>query len=205
MTIAALQYRRVVRRTVWFADGRALLAEGGDGPQFTETREQFSHLLGPLDRVLLIGATELARYLATILATLDFAALVCDPRPEYADIWDLPDVPLVRAMPDDCVLGLGGDSRTAVLAVSHDPKLDDLALMEALKSDSFYVGALGSRQTNARRRERLAGFDLDQVQLGRLHGPVGLPIGSRTPAEIAVSIAAGLIKARHARDHGGDR
>ena len=200
--IGAMKDRRVVRRTVWFDNGRSLLGAGDDGPHFAEDASCFSHLLGPLDRVLLIGASELARYLANILPTLGFAVEVCDPRPEYADSWDMAEIPLSRAMPDDHVVALKADRRTAVLAVSHDPKLDDLALMEALKSESFYVGALGSQQTNQKRRERLGAFDLSKAQVSRLHGPIGISIGSRTPAEIAVSIAAGLIAARQARDQG---
>jgi xanthine dehydrogenase accessory factor len=196
MTIRALKDRRVVRRSVGLSDGRSLLTESGSGPVFFEDGESFSHLLGPRYRALLIGATELARYLANILSTLGFAVSVCDPRPEYADSWDLPDVPLSRAMPDDHVLAMGGDPRTVVLAVSHDPKLDDLALMEALKTPAFYVGALGSVQTTEKRKERLAQFDLTPEQIERLHGPVGMPIGSRTPAEIAVSVAADLVAAR---------
>jgi len=200
MAIGALRERRVVRRTVWFDSGRSLLGDDGRGPEFIEDSECFSQLLGPLDRVLLIGATELARYLGNILPTLGFAVEVCDPRPEYADSWDMAEIPLSRAMPDDHVVAIRADHRTAVLAVSHDPKLDDLALMEALKSDSFYVGALGSRETSDKRRDRLAAFDLTPEQVARLHGPIGLAIGSRTPAEIAVSIAAGLIAARQDRD-----
>jgi xanthine dehydrogenase accessory factor len=202
MAIAALRERRVLRRSVWFSDGRSSLTENDGGPHFSETDEKFSHLLGPFDRVLLIGATELARYLINILPTLGFAVEVCDPRPDYADGWDLPDVPLSRAMPDDWVLAQGGDRHTAVLAVSHDPKLDDLALMEALRTPNFYVGALGSKQTTEKRKERLAEFDLSEEALARLHGPVGMEIGSRTPAEIAVSIAADLIAERRARDRG---
>lgn len=204
MSIAALRGRRVVRRTVWFDNGRALLTEGDDRPSFIETEHNFSQLLGPKDRVLLIGANELARYLCNILPTVGFNVEVCDPRLEHGDPWDFPEIPIIRAMPDDYVLSIGGDRHTAVIAVSHDPKLDDLALMEALKSASFYVGALGSLKNNAKRRERLAEFDLTPEQLMRLRGPVGLAIGSRTPAEIAVSIAAELIAVRHARDLGGD-
>lgn len=201
-SIAAMRARRIVRRTVWFDTGRSLLTEADSLPQFVETEASFSHLLGPLDRVLLIGASELARYLCNILPTLGFAVEVCDPRPEHADSWDLPDIPLSRAMPDDHVIAFGGDRRTVVLAVSHDPKLDDLALMEALKTKSFYVGALGSQRTSEKRKQRLAEFDLTPEQLARLHGPVGMAIGSRTPAEIAVSIAADLIAARQSRDQG---
>ena len=196
MTIRALKDRRVVRRTVRLDDGSSLLAEAGNGPVFGEDEASFSHLLGPRYRALLIGATELARYLGNILSTLGFAVSVCDPRPEYADSWDLADIPLSREMPDDRVVAMKCDVRTVVLAVSHDPKLDDLALMEALRTPGFYVGALGSVQTTEKRKARLAQFDLTPEQIERLHGPVGMPIGSRTPAEIAVSVAADLVAAR---------
>ena len=196
MTIRALKDRRVVRRTVWLSDGRSVLGENGGGPVFSEDETNFSHLLGPRYRTLLIGATELARYLCNILTTLGFSVSICDPRPEYADSWDLPDIPLARDMPDDHVLAMDCDLRTVVLAVSHDPKLDDMALMEALKTPSFYVGALGSTRTTEKRKERLALFDLSEREIDRLHGPVGMPIGSRTPAEIAVSVAADLVAAR---------
>ncbi|MEP6656222.1 MAG: XdhC family protein, partial [Betaproteobacteria bacterium] len=115
---------------------------------------------------------------------------VCDPRAEYFETWDVPGVTLVRSMPDDTVEAMNLDERCVVVALTHDPKLDDLALMEALKSPAFYVGALGSRANNARRRERLKEFELSDTQIARLHGPIGLYIGSRTPPEIAVSILA---------------
>jgi xanthine dehydrogenase accessory factor len=107
-------------------------------------------------------------------------------------------VELVHAMPDDLVIEARLDARSAVIALTHDPKLDDLALMEALKSDAFYVGAIGSRLNNAKRRERLKLFDLSDEQLARLHGPVGIYIGSKTPAEIAISILAEMTAVKNA-------
>ena len=106
------------------------------------------------------------------------------------ETWDIPGVTLVRTMPDDTVIAMQLDERCAVVALTHDPKLDDLALMEALKSPAFYVGALGSRANNAKRRERLRRIRPDGAQIARLHGPIGLYIGSRTPPEIAISILA---------------
>lgn len=194
--IAAMRNGQVVRRTVNFGRGQGLLSENADGPVFFEDQDSFSHLLGPRYRALLIGATELGRYLSPILVTLGFTVSVCDPRPEYAGGWDLPDIPLSRDMPDDHVASMACDSRTAILAVSHDPKLDDLALLEALKTSSFYVGALGSVRTTEKRKERLAQFELSDAEVSRLHGPIGMSIGSRTPAEIAVSVAADLVAAR---------
>jgi xanthine dehydrogenase accessory factor len=152
---------------------------------------------GPRYRILVIGAGQLSRYLAQIAVGLDFQVTVCDPREEYTETWDIPGVMLVKTMPDDTVVAMKLDERCAVVALTHDPKLDDLALMEALKSPSFYVGALGSRANNAKRRKRLEEFDLLPEQIERLHGPIGLYIGSRTPPEIAISILAEIIAAKN--------
>jgi xanthine dehydrogenase accessory factor len=147
--------------------------------------------------MLVIGAGQLSRYLCQIAAGLDYQVTVCDPREEYTDTWDVPGTTLVRTMPDDAVLDMKLDERCAVIALTHDPKLDDLALMEALKTPAFYVGALGSRRNNAARRERLKEFDLSEAELARLHGPAGIYIGSRTPPEIAVSILAEVTAAKN--------
>jgi xanthine dehydrogenase accessory factor len=152
---------------------------------------------GPRYRILVIGAGQLSRYLAQIAVGLDFQVTVCDPREEYTDTWDIPGVTLVKTMPDDTVVAMRLDERCAVVALTHDPKLDDLALMEALKSPAFYVGALGSRANNTQRRKRLEEFDLQPEQIERLHGPIGLYIGSRTPPEIAISILAEIIAAKN--------
>jgi xanthine dehydrogenase accessory factor len=152
---------------------------------------------GPRWRLLVIGAGQLSKYVAQMAQALDYEVIVCDPREEYAITWDVPGAPLNRGMPDDVVLELDLDSHSAVVAVTHDPKLDDLALIEALKSPAFYVGALGSRLNTQKRRERLAQFDLSQSELDRLHGPVGLRIGSKTPPEIAVAIIAEMTAVRH--------
>jgi xanthine dehydrogenase accessory factor len=145
---------------------------------------------GPRYRMLVIGASQLSKYLAQIAVGLDYQVTICDPREEYTETWDIPGVTLVRTMPDDTVKAMRLDERCAVVALTHDPKLDDLALMEALKSPAFYVGALGSRANNAKRRVRLLEFDVTPQEIARLHGPIGLYIGSRTPPEIAVSILA---------------
>ena len=145
---------------------------------------------GPRYRMLVIGASQLSKYLAQIAVGLDYQVTICDPREEYTETWDIPGVTLLRTMPDDTVRAMRLDERCAVVALTHDPKLDDLALMEALHSPAFYVGALGSRANNANRRERLLEFDVSAEEIARLHGPIGLYIGSRTPPEIAVSILA---------------
>ena len=156
-------------------------------------------LHGPRWRLLIIGAGQLSRFVAQIAQGMDYAVTVCDPREEYRDSWQVAGVELATGMPDDVVQAMKLDGRCAVIALTHDPKLDDLALMEALRSNAFYVGAIGSRLNNQRRRERLAEhFDLSQEQLARLHGPIGLYIGSKTPPEIAISILAELTAVKNA-------
>jgi len=163
-------------------------ARAADGLEFDGLTLTTVH--GPRYRMLVIGAGQLSKYLAQIAVGLDYQVTVCDPREEYTDTWDVSGVTLVRTMPDDTVVDMKLDDRCAVVALTHDPKLDDLALMEALKSAAFYVGALGSRANNAKRRKRLEEFDVTPEQIARLHGPIGLYIGSRTPPEIAISILA---------------
>ncbi len=154
------------------------------------TPQTLTTVHGPRWRLLIIGAGQLSRFMAQVAVGMDYSVTVCDPREEYRVGWAVEGVEVVHAMPDDLVIEMKLDARSAVVALTHDPKLDDLALMEALKSDAFYVGAIGSHVNNARRRERLKDFDLNAEQLSRLHGPIGLPIGSKTPAEIAISALA---------------
>ena len=190
----------LVARRLDLPSGRASLhpARASDGLAFDGTTLTTIH--GPRYRMLVIGASQLSKYLAQIAVGLDYQVTVCDPREEYMDTWDIPGVTLVRTMPDDTVLAMKLDERCAVVALTHDPKLDDLALMEALKSPAFYVGALGSRANNARRRERLLEFDVSPAELARLHGPIGLYIGSRTPPEIAISILAEITAVKNGVD-----
>jgi xanthine dehydrogenase accessory factor len=147
--------------------------------------------------MLIIGASEIGHYLAEVASTVDFQVFVCDPREEYKSAWRAHGGTWVDGMPDDAVLAFKPDGHSVILTVSHDPKLDDMALLQALKSEAFYVGAVGSGRTSAERRKRLADFDLTAQQIARLRGPVGLKIGSRTPPEIALSILADLIAARN--------
>jgi len=180
----------LVARRLDLATGHATLAPAAatDGLAFDGSVLTTIH--GPRYRMLIIGASQLSKYLAQMALGLDYQVTVCDPRAEYRETWDVAGAPLVRTMPDDTVVAMRLDERCAVVALTHDPKLDDLALLEALKSRAFYVGALGSRANNAKRRQRLREFDLADAEIARLHGPIGLYIGSRTPPEIAVSILA---------------
>ncbi len=189
-TLTEIEAGRLVARRLDLATGDATLvgARATDGLAFDG--KVLTTIHGPRYRMLVIGASQLSKYLAQIAVGLDYHVTVCDPREEYSATWDVPGVTLVRTMPDDTVHAMQLDERCAVVALTHDPKLDDLALMEALRSPAFYVGALGSRANNAKRRERLKEFALSEAEIARLHGPVGLYIGSRTPPEIAVSILA---------------
>jgi xanthine dehydrogenase accessory factor len=182
---------RMVSRTLDMETGAVTMAAAGTGrAQCVFDGRRLVITFGPRYRLLIIGAGQLSVYLAQMAQGLDYEVTVCDPREEYRAAWSLPGVALTRDMPDDAVLAMQPDAHSAVVALTHDPKLDDMALLEALKSPAFYVGALGSRANNARRRERLHLFDLSSAQIGRLHGPIGIYIGSRTPAEIAVSVLA---------------
>jgi xanthine dehydrogenase accessory factor len=191
----------LVTRRLELASGFATLhpAQAVDGLAFDGKTLTTIH--GPRYRMLVIGASQLSKYLAQIAVGLDYQVTICDPREEYTETWDIPGVKLVRTMPDDTVKAMKLDERCAVVALTHDPKLDDLALMEALKSPAFYVGALGSRANNAKRRERLREFDVTDEEIARLHGPIGLYIGSRTPPEIAVSILAEITAIKNGVGH----
>jgi xanthine dehydrogenase accessory factor len=185
-----LAAHQLVARTLDLCSGAVTLAPARPGAVLERSGDLLVTQHGPRWRLLIIGAGQLSRMLAQIASAMDYHVTVCDPREEYRAGWALADVPLVHAMPDDLVLEMKLDSRSAVVALTHDPKLDDMALMEALKSDAFYIGAIGSRANNAKRRERLLQFDLTEAQVARLHGPIGLYIGSKTPPEIAISILA---------------
>lgn len=193
----AVEAGRLVARSLDMATGEVRMepALATDGVLFDDATLLTIH--GPRYRMLVIGAGQLSRYLCNIAVGLDYQVTVCDPREEYTDEWNVPGTTVVRTMPDDTVMEMKLDERCAVIALTHDPKLDDLALMEALKTPAFYVGALGSRRNNAARRERLKEFDLSEAELARLHGPVGIYIGSRTPPEIAVSILAEVTAAKN--------
>ena len=195
--LGAIERHELVARFLDLETGKSRIEAGrwSDALEFDGKVLKTVH--GPRWRLLLIGAAQLSRYLAQMAQALDYHVTVCDPREEYAEAWDLPGVSIDRGYPDDVVLAMNLDAHSAVVAVTHDPKLDDVALLEALKSPAFYVGALGSKANNDKRRKRLADFDLSAGEISRLHGPVGLRIGSRTPPEIAVAILAEMTAVRH--------
>jgi xanthine dehydrogenase accessory factor len=192
---------QLVQRRVALVSGAVSLEGGRAGDSQQWDGQTLVTLHGPAWRLLIIGAGQISRYLASMAQALGYRVYICDPRSEYADGWDVPGTERIAAMPDDAVTELGLDPRSAVVALTHDPKLDDMALLEALKSPAFYVGALGSHANNSKRRARLLQyFDLSQAEVDRLHGPVGLPIGSRTPPEIAVSILAEMTAVKNGQN-----
>jgi xanthine dehydrogenase accessory factor len=195
--LARTARHELVARRLDLATGQVSVEAATRGDEFQFDGRQLRALFGPRWRMLVIGAGQLSRVLAQMALALDFEVICCDPREEYHLTWDVPGTTFSREMPDDLVQSMQLDPHSAVVAVTHDPKLDDMALLEALKSPAFYVGALGSRGNTARRKERLALFDLTAAEIGRLHGPIGLDLGGRTPAEIAVSILAEVVAVRH--------
>ena len=195
--LARTARHELVARILDLGSGGVRVEPARRGESFAFDGKTLRALFGPRWRMLVIGAGQLSRSLAQMALGLDFEVTVCDPREEYHLTWDVPGTAFSTAMPDDVATDMQLDPHTAVVAVTHDPKLDDLVLLEALKSPAFYIGALGSRGNTAKRKERLALFDLSAAEIERLHGPIGLDIGSRTPAEIAVSILAEIVAVRN--------
>ena len=195
--LAEVERGALVARRLHLADGRAeLFAEVPDSAVVFDDDTLVS-AFGPRWRMVIIGAGQLAHYLASFALALDYQVTISEPRVEYRDSWRVPGVTLSPEMPDDMVMAMHPDRRTVIVAVTHDPKLDDLALIDALKSDAFYVGAIGSPANARARRNRLQQFELDEAALDRLHGPVGLPLGSKTPPEIALAILADVTARRN--------
>jgi xanthine dehydrogenase accessory factor len=196
--IDRLRNGETLRRELNMTSGAVSVATASTSDEVHFDGECFATVMGPRHRMLVIGAGEISAYLCGSAQSLGFEVTVCDPRVEYSCDWAKGQVTLTRAMPDDAVSAFRPDSRSAVIALTHDPKLDDLALMDALRTPAFYVAALGSRANNAKRKARLQEhFGLTTEELARLHGPAGLFIGSRTPCEIAISILAEVIAVRN--------
>ena len=195
--LAVIERHELVARSLEMATGSVSMQPGSWADSLEFDGKVLKTVHGPRWRLLIIGAGQVSRYLARMAQGLDYHVTVCDPREEYAEGWDLETVPIKRGYPDDVVLELSPDAHLAVVAVTHDPKLDDAALLEALKAPALYVGALGSKKNNDARRRRLADFDLAPSEIARLHGPVGLRIGAKTPPEIALSILAEMTAVRH--------
>lgn len=202
--LVAIEAHQRVQRRMDLQTGLVRLVPATEGDRVALDVHTLSTVHGPRLRLLIIGGGQLSRYLASMAVMLDYLVTVCEPREEYHEGWStLAGVTLSSTMPDDLVLAMNLDHHSAVVAVTHDPKLDDLALMEALRTPAFYVGALGSQQNNAKRRERLLEFDVSPEEAARLHGPVGLNLGALTPPEIALSIVAEMTALRRGMDLSG--
>ena len=195
--LAKISSHQITKRIVNIATGKSTLELGTRHDEFAYNDKEMRTTYGPRWRMVIIGAGQLSQYTADFAIASDFEVIVIDPREEYAEGLNRSDVIFIQGMPDDVLLEIGVDPHTAVVALTHDPKLDDMALMEALKSSAFYVGALGSKKNTQKRKERLLEFDLSPEEVERLHGPVGLYIGALTPPEIAVSILAEVIAVKY--------
>ena len=193
-----LEERRHVQRSVDLANGSRSVTEieGYEPLLWDETLQRLTHTYGPQQQLFIIGAGMVSQYLASMALNLDYAITVCDPRQQMLDDFEVVGVNRVCDMPDDAIRAMASDSSSAIVALTHDPRIDDMGLMEALKTEAFYVGALGSSRTSASRRERLKELDLTDMELARLHAPIGLPIGSKTPPEIAIAILAEITAVR---------
>ncbi len=196
--LAWLDRGLLVERGVLLVDGSVDQKPCARPSELVLDEQRLLNIFGPEYRLLIIGAGQLGEYLAVMALFNGFAVSVCDPREEYVRNWSVDQVVLLRDMPDDVVLAFKPDRRCAVVALTHDPKIDDLALLEALKTDAFYIGAIGSRRNNQSRRQRLIDhFDATEDSLRKLRGPIGIYIGSKTPAEIAVSVMAEILAVKN--------
>jgi xanthine dehydrogenase accessory factor len=167
------------------------IAELADG------RKVFLHVFNPPLRMLIVGAVHIAQPLSRMAVLAGYDVGIIDPRQSFATEERFPGVSLVDDWPDDALRALDPDRRTAIVTLTHDPKLDDPALIVALRSEAFYIGALGSTRTHAKRLQRLEAEGLSAVDFARIHGPIGLPIGARSPAEIAIAILAQITQVKH--------
>jgi len=195
--LTRIERHELVMRRLDMKSGRVTIGPASSTDLLSFDGATLATVHGPRWRLLIIGAGQLSTFLAQMAQGLDYQVTICDPREEYAEGWDVPGAALKRGMPDDVAIEMKLDGHSAVVTLTHDPKLDDMALLEALKSPAFYIGAIGSRKNNEARRQRLAGFDLSQDEIARLHGPVGLKLGAKTPPEIAIAILAEMTAVRN--------
>jgi xanthine dehydrogenase accessory factor len=195
--LTRIERHELVMRRLDMKSGRVTIGPASSTDLLSFDGATLATVHGPRWRLLIIGAGQLSTFLAQMAQGLDYQVTICDPREEYAEGWDVPGAALKRGMPDDVAIEMKLDGHSAVVTLTHDPKLDDMALLEALKSPAFYIGAIGSRKNNEARRQRLAEFDLSQDEIARLHGPVGLKLGAKTPPEIAIAILAEMTAVRN--------
>jgi len=202
--LSALDRRHCVVRQLDMHTGESALESVAEYAPLEIGRGSLRQCFGPRMCMLLVGAGQLARSLAELGAAMDYEVIVTDPRESFLQQWEGPDIELIPGMPDDVIRERAHDSHSIVITLTHDPRIDDMALLEALETDAWYVGALGSRRTTEKRIARLRQLDMSDQQIRRLHAPVGLDIGSKTPVEIAVSIMAELTQLRRQSKSQGD-
>lgn len=197
----ALAERRCTKRIVDLAAGHmSFVAPSPPAPlHWDPDRQRLEHTYGPAHQLFIIGSGMVSAYLAQMALSLDYEITVCDPRQDLLEQFAVDGVRKIADMPDDAVRAHANDPATAIVALTHDPRIDDMGLMEALSSDAFYIGAMGSSRTSAARRERLLDLDVSAGDLARLHAPIGLPIGSKTPPEIAIAILAEITAVRKSK------
>lgn len=199
--LASLSNREITQRCVDILSGKMQI-KNTNSAGFQATETQLQHTLLPLHRLLIIGINPVSLYVAEIANSLDFQVTLCEPRREFHKHWqpeNFPSIAFTEKLPDDIVRADFNDHFSAIVALAHDPRVDDMALMEALTSNAFYVGAMGSQSTTKKRKERLKDLGITKTQISTLHAPIGLAIGSKTPMEIAISITAELTLARNAQ------
>jgi len=197
-----LTRRGRVRRTVDVKRGTSSIADVEDhlDPTFDEATQILCQTFGPRFQLFIIGAGMVSKYLAEMAQMLDYAVTVCDPREQLLADFGVQGALAVTDMPDDAIKAYANDAGSAIVALTHDPRIDDMGLMQALKTNAFYIGAMGSTKTSAARRKRLLALDVTEAELAHLHAPIGLPIGSKTPPEIAIAILAEITAVRKHRE-----
>ena len=193
----SLQQHKQISRMVNMESGRMHFTEESSNNPVEWVESQLVLNLSPHYKLLLLGAGDVARYVAELALAMDYNVTLCDPRPDYLSNWHVKGVETSSRLPDDLVRERFSDPFSGIIALAHDPRVDDMALMEALKTQAFYVGAMGSDRTSAKRRERLPELGLTQAEIGRLHAPIGFQIHSKTPIEIAIAIMAEVTAVRH--------
>lgn len=196
-----LRQRECIQRTLNLTSGAFELTEVDCHSELEYDREKqiLRQTYGPRFQLFIIGAGMVSRYLAEMAQSLDYLVTVCDPREHLLADFDVPGVQKICDMPDDAIRAQASDAMSAIVALTHDPRIDDMGLMQALETAAFYVGAMGSKRTTENRLIRLKQLDLSDSALARLHAPIGLPIGSKTPPEIAIAILAEIIAVRHGK------
>jgi len=194
---AALESHTKISRVLDLSTGKITAEDYSSEEALVIQDNKIIHSLSPMYRLLLLGAGDVAKYVAEMALALEYDVTLCDPRLKYLDNWFVEGVDTTSRLPDDVVRESFSNPYSGIIALAHDPRVDDMALMEALKTDAFYVGAMGSERTSAARRGRLPELGLSKDEINILHAPIGFEIASKTPAEIAISIMAEVTAVRH--------